>query len=157
MMPEADLQTIKNKAVDFLSRREHSEQELRDKLLAKRFDANLVEQAIDAMLDAGYLSDARYVRMMIRSGFEKAHGPQKIRFKLQQKRVPSPIVNEAFEEFEGDWFASAQSLKQRKFPDPLNRDDRETYYKERARQMRFLAGRGFTMDQIEYALENTEN
>ncbi|KZY37538.1 hypothetical protein A3752_15035 [Oleiphilus sp. HI0081] len=157
MKREADLQSVKNKAVDLLSRREHSEHELREKLQGKGYEEALVEQAVQSMLDAGYLSDERYVRMIIRSSYEKGHGPQKIRFKLQQKGVKSSMVNEGFEAFEGDWFALAQSLRLRKFREPLNDKDRALYYKEKSRQMRFLAGRGFTMEQISFAFEVHED
>ena len=157
MEPEADIQSIKNKAVDYLSRREHSERELRDKLEAKGFDQELLDQVIQDMLDLGYLSDERYARMIIRSCYEKAQGPKKIRFKLQQKGLATSVVNEAFEEFEGDWFSLAQSLRARKFPTSIKHTDKESYYKEKARQMRFLAGRGFSMDQISFALENVSD
>lgn len=156
MGPEADLQSVKNKAVDFLSRREYSVQELREKLQSKGFDGALIEQVVQTLLEAGYLSDERYARMVIRSAYEKGHGPQKIRFKLQQNRVAPTIMDAAFEEFEGDWFSLAQSLRSRKFKDALNHADRSEFYKEKSRQMRFLAGRGFTMDQIQYAFERCE-
>lgn len=152
----SDLNSIKSKAVDYLSRREHSEQELRSKLETKGFDAVLVEEAIQSMIEAGYLSNERYVRMVIRNSYEKGHGPQKIRFKLKQKGIDSSLMNAGLEEFEGDWFSLAQSLRLRKFGELLKTQDRTSYYKEKSRQMRFLAGRGFSMEHIEYAFEIAE-
>ncbi len=152
----SDLKRIKSKAVDYLSRREHSEQELRTKLEAKGFDAELVEEAIQSMIEAGYLSNERYLRMVIRSSYEKGHGPQKIRFKLKQKGLDSSLVNTGLEEFDGDWFSLAQSLRLRKFGELLETQDRASYVKEKARQMRFLAGRGFSLEHIECAFEVAE-
>lgn len=150
------LQDIKNKAVDYLSRRDHSEAELKAKLLKKGFDESLVDQAIMAMLDANYLNEERYARMIIRAGFERGHGPQKIQFKMKQQGLSPELIHATFEEFEGDWFDKAQALKERKFGVLASVDsfkDKSAYFKERSRQMRFLAGRGFGMAHIEHAFE----
>ena len=150
---DESLQGVKNKAVDYLSRRDHSEYELRTKLLKKGYDSNLIDLALQAMHEANYLDDERYARMIVRSGFERGHGPQKIRFKLQQQRVAKELVSAVFEIFEGDWFELSRGLKLRKFGVLEMGADKSVYYKERSRQMRFLAGRGFGMEHIEYALE----
>jgi regulatory protein len=152
------LQDVKNKAIDYLSRRDHSEAELRSKLAKKGFDEVLVEQAILAMFEANYLNEERYARMIIRAGFERGHGPQKIQFKMKQQGLTQDQIHATFEEFEADWFEKARALRARKFGVIASADsfkDKAEYFKERSRQMRFLAGRGFGMAHIEYALERS--
>lgn len=155
---EEQQRLAKVKAIDYLARREHSRAELEQKLAQKQFSAQVVSSLLDELEDLDYLSDERYASMLVRSGYDRGHGPMRIKLKMQQKGVSSVLSAQSFEEFEGDWFSLAKDVWHRKFKNGLDTElekrDRAAFYKEKSRQMRFLAGRGFSMDQIEYALSS---
>lgn len=143
----ADLSQLKQRALSWLARREYAVHELRSKLLRNGAENNVVEQLIGDLLTAGYLSDERYAEMLLRRRYNQSKGPVYVQRELAQHQVPSAIITQAFSQFEGDWFESAAELRRRKFSDANISD-----YKTRAKQMRFLAARGFTTEQMEYAM-----
>lgn len=62
----------------YLGRREHSAQELRDKLLAKGCDAVRVEALLVEFAAEGYQSDTRMTAALIAAGVRKGHGRTRI-------------------------------------------------------------------------------
>ena len=140
------------KGISLLARREHSRQEISGKLqpLANKHDCEeLIGTVIDQLVESGYLSDQRFAEMLVRSRYEKGQGPMKVRQELQMKGVDGDLIRDTLEQFEGDWFALAASVRSRRFSEQAPQDQ-----KERARQMRFLGGRGFSGEQIKYALSS---
>lgn len=148
-------QIFKNKALAYLARREYAVAELKQKLLAssKATEADtiashqaLVDKVIDEMCALNYLSDTRYAAMLVRSRYNKGHGPLRVRQEFSQQRLDSTLCAQAFDDFEGDWFERAKEVLHKRF------STAPADYKERAKYMRFLASRGFSQDQIAYAL-----
>jgi regulatory protein len=141
-----------HQAVSLLARREHSLHEIRQKLHSKGHDADTIEATISALQARGYLNEKRYVEAVLRHHAARGQGPQKIRFYLNQQQVNPALIHEAFADADIDWFACAVQAREKKFGDTLLPDQRNSRYKEQAKQMRFLLGRGFTQDQISHAM-----
>lgn len=137
-------------AIQLLSRRDHGRIELYHKLMAKGFDDNEVEQAVQACEQYGYLDDMRYTQGMIRHHIAKGHGEQRIYQSLKQKQVDESIIAEQLAALDMNWFELAKSTAERKFgispEEPVK--DPKVY----AKQVRFLQYRGFNFEQIQYAL-----
>jgi regulatory protein len=140
--------SCKDSALNSLSRRDHGQHELTQKLLAKGFPDKQVEEVIHYCLDRGYLDELRYVQSQIRQHINKGHGERRIRQTLLHKKANSDLIDQALEEQNQDWFELAKEVAQRKFRSVPAADQ-----KEYARQIRFLQYRGFSFDQIHYALE----
>lgn len=138
---------LKNYAMGLLVGREYGTHELRLKLQA-RADSATVEEVLSWLQSQRLQSDDRYAAMLLRSKANRGQGPLRIRQEMQQKRLDAQVLESAFAEFEGDWFELALAAYEKKFKSPLGTDP-----KERARRQRFLAYRGYTSDQINYALE----
>ena len=80
--------------MDYLARREHSEQELIRKLNSRGFDEELVEIAVAELMADGLLSDARFAEAFVNSRFQRGSGPQKIRAELRERGIaPSLSVS----------------------------------------------------------------
>lgn len=139
-----------SQAIRLLSQREHSRQELATKISRKH---ELAEQELTELLDSleqsGYLDDQRYAEMFVRSSVSRGHGPMKISYALRDKGVDESLVREVLDDAETDWQEQARYQRARKFGEEIPAD-----FKERARQSRFLAGRGYFMDTIN-AIFNT--
>ncbi len=135
---------IKQKAVALLAIRECSRFILRQKL-KERFDeegdAELIEACLDELQERNYLSDSRFARASVISKASRA-GDQKLKWELRQKGVSDEDIAEAMESLETSEYERAKALWDRKFGElPSDR-------KERDRQIRFLASRGFTFKTI---------
>ncbi len=62
----------------YLGRREHSQKELREKLLAKDCDSEAVEALLIEFANEGYQSDERMTSALIKDSIGKKHGTIRI-------------------------------------------------------------------------------
>lgn len=152
--PAEAFQALFTRALELLSRREHSCQELHQKLAAKYphadFDAVLLR-----LQELNYQSDQRFTEVFCRSRVQRGQGPLRIRQELQLRGIPSAMIQAAMDQLqdEVDWFELALEQVRRKFRRPVDPSaPREQQMKERARRQRYLAYRGFFGDAIQYAL-----
>lgn len=150
MIDDIDAEQYKihyKRAVGLLARREHSCQELRQKLAQKdEADENIIERVLEALIEQGYQSDQRFAEMVLRTRYGNGFGPIRVRHELKQKGVAGNIIQALLFGFTGDWFAAAKEARAKRFG-ALPAD-----FKARAKQMRFLAGRGFDQEQIRYVV-----
>ncbi len=133
-------------AFDILARREHSVFELREKLLAREFPPDEVEQTLDALIADGLLSEQRFIDSFLASYTRRGHGPLWLRAELERRGIAGAQVAEALAAQEIDWPAQARAVREKRFG-----PDQPADYKERARQSRFLQYRGFSSEQVRAA------
>lgn len=135
--------SLKSRAIGYLARRDYSRAEMRDKLLAianppSRDD---VDALLDELAALGFLSDARFAHALVR---KKAGDFSKraIAATLKAKGVGGETAGEALAGNEIDDQDALVALWRRRFGRaPV--DDRE-----KARQVRFLQSRGFSLSAI---------
>ncbi len=156
MASNKDKQNPMHHAVSLLARRDHSLQELKQKLIKKDYDEAAIELVLQDLQTRGYLDDRRYAQMILRHHYLRGQGPQKIRYLLKQNGVANTIISEVFSEFDEDWFASASDVRQKRFGNGFKSAEKDEIYKEKSKQMRFLMTRGFESDQIQFAIEQIE-
>ncbi|WP_100642094.1 regulatory protein RecX [Alteromonas facilis] len=140
-------QQIYHSLIRLLARREHSRTELIRKLQANGFDRNKVDDVLSDIQQQGLQSDSRYIEMMVRSAALKGHGEMRLMQQLQQNGISRAEVQTCLENADIDWWALALQAKQKKFGELPEQD-----FKLKQKQQRFLAGRGFTLEQINYAI-----
>ncbi|MDN3557562.1 regulatory protein RecX [Halomonas maura] len=140
--------TPREDAIRLLARREYARGELRERLAARGHAAGEVEACLDALVEQGLQSDARFAESFLRSRVARGQGPVRIRAELGRRGIDDDTARTAFREAddEVDWFALAAEVLARRFPGPGEGP------RERARRERFLAGRGFDFDQLRHAL-----
>ena len=140
---------IRESALNMLARREHSQFELRQKL-ASRFkeQAEEIENILLQLITDNYQSDQRFCESFIHFRQQKGYGKMRITAELMQKGINTDLMEASFNLLEVDWFELAYTLKRAKFGDTVSND-----YKTRAKQYRYLQYRGFTSDQINYAIQ----
>ncbi len=95
-----------NSALNSLDYRDHSEREIRTKLLRK-YDADYVEEAVGKLIDLDLVNDERYAENYARELYEhKKFGKLRIKSELRAKGIAADIANEAvdalFEDEEPD-------------------------------------------------------
>jgi regulatory protein len=140
---------LRARALRYLARREYSRAELHGKLLPHVQAGEDFEQVspvnLDALLDdfvaRGWLSDARAATQLVHAK-RRRFGTQRITHELRQKGIAEELISAALPELKDSELEAARSVWQRKFG-TLPQDA-----KEKARQMRFLQSRGFSLDVI---------
>lgn len=132
----------KEQALRFLARREHSRFELRRKLANRGHDANMLEELLAELAQAGLQSDARFAEGYVRSAVARGQGPVKVRANLCARGIDAEHADEALD-VGLDWLRFAQRARGKRFGGQPPRD-RAAW----AQQARFLAGRGYSADVI---------
>ncbi len=138
-------------ALRLLTRREHSRVELQRKLSVKGFESSEIFVLLDQLEDEDLLSDARFTEVYIRTRRQRGFGPLRIANELAQRGIAQEMIDDYLHAQPDDWFELASSELVKRFG-----RERARSYKERARQARFLQGRGFSNEVIFRALDEME-
>ena len=138
---------VYNKALDLVSRREHSRHELMQKL-DKRYPNTtpIIEDVLDKLETNKILDDERFAEMYLNSRARKGFGPKKIEMELHSKKVDSFFISNAVEAYE-NWLENAQRELKKKF-----KDQKPTDYQSKMKQKQFLFTRGFSSPIIDKIL-----
>ena len=138
---------VYNKALDLVSRREHSRHELMYKL-NKRFPETIpiIEEVLDKLALNNILDDERFAEMYLNSRARKGFGPKKIEMELYSKKVDSLLVGNAIGAYES-WTENAENQLKKKF-----KGVKPTDYQSKMKQKQFLFNRGFSSQIIEQIL-----
>lgn len=132
--------SLRERALNLLARREHSRAELARKL-SPHGEVDEIAALLDELERRKQLSDARFAESLrhTRSG---RYGSRRLAHELREKGVGEGLIADAVAEArEGD-LAAARAAWAKKFGAP------PTDANERARQYRFLLGRGFPTDVV---------
>lgn len=156
---------LKSRALRWLAQRDHSRAELERKLLTHAralarlaesscaepepaepgYPDSLLRERITAVIDrlaaAGLLNEPRMAESLLAAKAPR-FGERRLRQVMQQRGLEPALVDAAVQQARGSELERAQALWQRRFGEP------GATPAERARQMRFLAGRGFGGDVI---------
>lgn len=139
--------SLKGRALRYLAQREHSRAELARKLARHAIDlpqasaASQVEAVLDALAAAGLLSDRRAAEALV-SAQARRFGNLRLRHVLRQRGVGADDAVAALAAVQGDELARALEVWRRRFGAPA--EDAAG----RAKQARFLSGRGFGADVV---------
>lgn len=150
----------------YLSRREHSQAELKQKLLDKDQDPEKIAALLAEFAEKGYQSEQRTALMLIREGIRKGRGRRRIKQDFYGRQVDMPCnidelidmarqESDEFAEFIEqdeddaaeknhagvDWLRLAVEAWVKKYGASIPSD-----VKEKAKQLRFLQYRGFQGD-----------
>lgn len=93
-------QKLKDRALDLLSRREHSRQELFRKLKDKGGNPDEITPLLAQLVDWGYLDDKRFAENFLRYRAGRPWGRDRFRNELLLRGVSAQIVGEVLDESE---------------------------------------------------------
>ncbi|BDH44809.1 regulatory protein RecX [Salmonella enterica subsp. enterica serovar Choleraesuis] len=156
MSPQKKLQRLKDRAARLLAMRDHSEQELRNKLLrtdnrdpGQEVSASQVEEVINWCHEHNWLNDEHFASRYIQSRARKGYGPQRISQELMQKGIPREMVNAALAASDLDWTSLAREQAFRKAGADL-----PVEFADKIKLQRFLLYRGYYMEDIQDLYRN---
>ena len=134
---------IYNKALDIISRREHSQKELTDKLVKKYDVPELISSVIHNLIEKNLLNDLRFSQAYVVARKRKGFGPKKIGYELVSRGVNENTASEVIDA-EGGWNEAALKAFNKKFKAGIGED-----FKEQNKQKVFLQNRGFSFQEID--------
>jgi regulatory protein len=132
---------LRVRALAMLARREYSRHELATRLAPFAADSAEVPALLDDFERRGWLSEERVVEQVV-AARRRRFGAGRISFELRGKGISQPAIAVACEQLKESELDAARAVWQRKFG---KRADSAT---GRARQIRFLQGRGFALETV---------
>jgi len=137
-------------ALRMLTRREHCEAEVRQKLQGRGLDEIAVDSAIEELKQYGYLSDLRYAEAFLRYRMRRGEALWMAAAKARQKGVEESALQQAVDEAEAGYDAleACKTLLAERDPGRLRRDDERVWQ----RHARFLRNKGYDAATILAAL-----
>jgi len=140
--------TLRERALNLLARREHSRAELARKLAAHG-QAEDIDALLDTLEGEGLLSEMRYVEAMAHAHAGR-HGSLRLKQTLQRQGVVGELADLAVQQARAADLAACRTLWRQKYGKP------PADPKEKARQYRFLLGRGYPADVVARVLGGEE-
>ena len=141
--------SLRVRAMRYLARREYSRAELHARLLTYATPEDNVDAVLDELVKRGWQSDERAATQMVHAKRSR-FGVQRIIHELRQKGIAEEMISPALPALKESELEAAREVWQKKFG-VVAQDA-----KEKARQMRFLQSRGFSMEVIFRVLRLTE-
>lgn len=147
--------SVKGRALRYLAQREHSRVELERKLarhVENQPEASAQAQiaaALDELAAKGLLSETRAAEAVL-LGQGRRYGSRRLKQTLQSKGLEPELVAHTLQQARATELERALDVWRRRFGSP------PADAAERARQMRFLAGRGFDGDVIRRVVRGAE-
>jgi regulatory protein len=133
--------SLRSRALSFLARREHSRAELARKLAPHVQEGEDLAAILEDLAAKGWLSDARFAEQSIRSKARR-FGPLKLAHHLRSKGVDDEAIAAGLRAAGIDGVSSIEAVWKSRFR------GRPADEREKARQARFLHGRGFASEEI---------
>ena len=146
-MPEPSLRA---RALNYLARRDYTRSELQRKLAPYAEDQSELESLLEDLEKRGSLSEQRFVEQMVHARQGK-YGSLRIAQELRAKGIADELIRSTVTQIKGGELASARTVWTKKF------GSLPTDAKQRAKQMRFLQSRGFSMDVIRQVLQGLDD
>lgn len=129
--------SLKGRALKLLAQREHSRLELQRKLAAHVQEGEDLPAILDELEKRGFISEQRVVASVIHSKASR-FGTARLVQELRSKGLDDEAVREAGEQLRDTELQRATDLWRKRFGTP------PADLKEKAKQLRFMASRGFS-------------
>ena len=138
-------------AMNLLARREYTRQELTQKLSTKSSNSEVIEQVLHLLQTEGLQSDQRFAEAFTRMRLRQGKGKRLVMMELKQKGISPAIIQEFLPDDE-QWRESLSALIERRFSGQIAHDPQQ-----KAKQLRYLQSRGFTYEQIQAVVRQSES
>ena len=141
--------SLRQRALEYLGKREYSYIELGQKLKAYADEGDDIPALLEDFKTRGWLSDARFTEQIVHARQSK-FGSAKIAHELREKGVADHLIADAIEQVKDNELENATEVWRKKFKhSPKSRE-------EWAKQARFMQSRGFGFDMIKKVLNAAE-
>jgi regulatory protein len=145
-----DPAAVRLAAMDLLARREHTARELRDKLIRRFPDDEIIREQLARLAEERLQSDERFAASYAQQRSAKGYGPLRVREELRQRGVNEGDVVTTMQSLEIDWRELAADVMRKKFGTRAAVD-----LKEKSKRVRFMQYRGFTADHYQRLLPDS--
>lgn len=139
-----------SKTVDYVSRMPKTKKQVKDYLAKKGYSGNVVYYVVETLEKYGYINDKTYAKRFIESNY-KTCGEKMLVYKLITKGVARSVIEEALDETEVGFKASAVTVAKKYMRNkPVDKQNLAKLY-------RYLSGKGFSYEDISVAVDEIKS
>lgn len=142
--------SLKGRALKLLAAREHSRSELEKKLASHEEAPGELAQALDELQAKGFISEQRVVESVLHRRAARL-GTGRVKQELQAKGISAEVMADAIDALRSTEMERAREVWRKKFGEPA------ADAAGRAKQMRFLAARGFGAEAIRRVVSGADD
>ena len=135
--------SINEIAVSALARREHSELEMRRKLMQKGFPQHEIDASIAQLVKNNLLSDERFAESYINMRRQRGYGPLRISQELRERGIDEELSEPLLDKNSPQWRQVMRQQYAKKYGSELAQE-----YAEKAKRAKYLQNRGFPLDWV---------
>lgn len=144
-----DPASLRQRALGYLARREHSRADLTRKLERAGFEPEAIGPVLDEFEAKNWLSDQRFAESWVADHRARA-GSVKLAYDLRQHGISDTLIETILRDNRDSELERAIAVWNKKF------GSTPTNPAEKAKQIRFMLSRGFTHEIIQRSLKMTE-
>lgn len=133
------------KSLSYVSRGLKTKKQVRDYLLRKGYDEELVYECIDKLKEYGYINDVEYAKRYI-EGNSKSQGKRLLQYKLMTKGIKRDVAELVYDELDIDSHADAEKIIFKYLK------NKEINKENLAKAYRYLISRGFSYEDASFAV-----
>lgn len=141
MRKEKQPPSLREQALAYLARREHSRAELARKLKHAGHNPEDITALLDEFEARNWLSDRRFAESWVTDHLARS-GAVKLAYELKQRGIDETIINDVLAATRNGELDRAREVWRKKF------GILPTNAQEKAKQMRFMQSRGFGLDTL---------
>ncbi|HCT65233.1 MAG TPA: hypothetical protein DIC60_08245 [Lachnospiraceae bacterium] len=141
-----------NTALKYLGYKMRTEKEIKDKLIEKEYDDEIIGRVLEFLRKYNYVDDLKYAQSYIKEVQRlNPKGSYAIKHKLRENGVCDNVISEALEDCDLDEEEGAERLLGKKLG-----ERRQVSYKEKKKLHDFLLRRGYSYAIIKKAFDSLE-
>lgn len=138
-----------NKSLNYLNTALKTTKQIRDYLSKKGYDKIIVDYVVDKLKEYNYLNDRMFAETYV-STYSNKYGKNMLKNKLFEKGVSKSIIDEILGDYESEENVVDKLLQKKIGGKKITQD-------LLLKCTRFLAGRGFSFDEINTAIRKIKN
>ena len=136
-----------SKALNYISKALKTKKEVKNYLIKHQCPEEIVDYVISKMTEYHYIDDRDYVKRYIESA-PKTEGEKLVNYKLMMKGISKNLIESVRKDVHTNSFEKAKFTAEKRLK------NKEITKEEIAKTYRYLMGRGFSFEEIDYALKN---
>ena len=144
---ESEKQQALSRALAYITRRLKSKREVKDYLLSKGYQEQVVWFVVDKLKEYGYIDDKEFSKRYIES-VSRGQGKRLTEYKLMMKGVRKEDIASAYEDVNVD---SKENAKQIAIKHIKNKEKSK---ENLAKTYRYLIGKGFSYEEASFAIDS---
>ncbi|MGM0369418.1 MAG: regulatory protein RecX [Bacillota bacterium] len=152
LLDQEELLEAKTAAFNLLSYRQRSRQEIKERLLRKDYELEVVKQVIQILEQLDYIDDREFAISWTKDRITKGFGPYRIRRQLKEKGVAKDLIESVLEEEYSSQleYDLAEKLATKKRVHYKDADP----YERRNKLSQVLKRKGFSFEIINFVLDD---